>query len=262
VDSGATDNFIDPRLIKRLGLKSLRLDRSRKIWNIDGTTNRAGMITDYVDLNVQTGAQSDKMRFLVTDLGQEDLILGYPWLARFEPKFSWKESMIDTSHLPIIIQSLSWHQTTQSTIAEATINRIITEPLSDQEKDQIVQELEEECSSRWGIATQLAQDTGQYTKEVAIPEEYQRHAKVFNEEASNRFPPSRPWDHAIKLKPDTPKAIDCKIYPMTPAEDKGLKTFLADMLKRGYIHPSKSPYASSFFFIQKKDRKLRPVQDY
>jgi hypothetical protein len=262
VDSGATDNFIDPRLIKRLGLRSLKLDQSRKIWNIDRTTNRAGMITDYVDLNVQTGAQSDKMRFLVTDLGQEDLILGYPWLARFEPKFSWKESVIDTSHLPIIIRSLSWHQTTQSTIAKATINRIITEPLSDQEKDQIVQELEEECSSGRGIATQLAQDAGQYTKAVAIPEEYQRHVKVFNEEASNRFPPSRPWDHAIELKPDAPKAIDCKIYPMTPAEDEGLKKFLEEMLKRGYIQPSKSPYASSFFFIQKKDGKLRPVQDY
>jgi hypothetical protein len=64
------------------------------------------------------------------------------------------------------------------------------------------------------------------------------------------------------LKPDAPKAIDCKIYPMTPAEDEGLKTFLADMLKRGYIQPSKSPYASSFFFIRKKDGKLRPVQDY
>ncbi len=29
-----------------------------------------------------------------------------------------------------------------------------------------------------------------------------------------------------------------------------------------YIRPSKSPYASPFFFIKKKDGKLRPVQDY
>jgi hypothetical protein len=147
------------------------------------------MIMDYIDLNVQTRAQNNKMWFLITDLGQ-DLILGYPWLARFEPKFSWKESIIDTSHLPIIIQLLSWHQTTQSTIAETTINRIITEPLSDHEKDQIVQELEKEYSSGQGIATQLAQDAGQYTKTVAIPKEYQCHAKVFNEEVSNWFPPS------------------------------------------------------------------------
>ena len=28
------------------------------------------------------------------------------------------------------------------------------------------------------------------------------------------------------------------------------------------IRPSKSPYATTFFFIKKKNRKLRPVQDY
>jgi hypothetical protein len=49
---------------------------------------------------------------------------------------------------------------------------------------------------------------------------------------------------------------------MTPTEDKSLLKFLKDMQARGYIRPSKSPGASSFFFIRKKDGKLRPVQDY
>jgi hypothetical protein len=262
VDSGATDNFIDPRLIKRLGLRSLRLERPRKIWNIDGTNNRAGMISDYVDLNVQSGIKGTKMRFLVTDLGLEDLILGYPWLAYFEPKFSWKEGVIDTTHLPVIIRSLSWHQTTQTIVSNATVARIVTNELNDQDKDQIVQELEREYSSGRGMATQFAQDAQQYTQMVEVPSEYQRHAKVFDEEASNRFPPSRPWDHAIELKEDAPKAIDCKVYPITPTEDEALLKFLKDMQERGYIRPSKSPYASSFFFIRKKDGKLRPVQDY
>jgi hypothetical protein len=34
------------------------------------------------------------------------------------------------------------------------------------------------------------------------------------------------------------------------------------MTRRGYIRPSQSPFASPFFFIKKKDGKLRPVQDY
>jgi hypothetical protein len=92
------------------------------------------MIADYVDLNVQTGQKNAKMQFLVTDLGLEDLILGYPWLANFEPKFSWKDAVIDTSNLPIIIQSLSWYQTTQSTISNITVARIVTEPLSDKKR--------------------------------------------------------------------------------------------------------------------------------
>jgi hypothetical protein len=49
---------------------------------------------------------------------------------------------------------------------------------------------------------------------------------------------------------------------MTRDEDMALKKFLDEMVAKGYIHPSKSPYASPFFFVKKKDGKLRPVHDY
>ena len=66
----------------------------------------------------------------------------------------------------------------------------------------------------------------------------------------------------IEFKKGTPDAIDCKVYSMSRTEDEALKEFLEEQLTKGYICPSKSPYASSFFFITKKDGKLRPVQDY
>ena len=69
VDSGATDNFIHPKLLRRLGLGSQPLERPRKIWNIDGTTNKAGVLTHCVDLEVCTGERQEVMKFLVTDLG-------------------------------------------------------------------------------------------------------------------------------------------------------------------------------------------------
>ena len=102
VDSRATDNFIDPRTIKYYQLGTQKLAEPRKIWNINGTTNKAGMITDFVDLSIQANGEKAKMRFLVTNLGIEDAIFGYPCLARFEPDFGWKEGIIDEKHLPII----------------------------------------------------------------------------------------------------------------------------------------------------------------
>ena len=48
-----------------------------------------------------------------------------------------------------------------------------------------------------------------------IPKEYWDFWKVFSEEDANRFPPERPWDHAIDLTPDAPATIDCKVYPLT-----------------------------------------------
>src|SRR5260370_3520871 len=38
--------------------------------------------------------------------------------------------------------------------------------------------------------------------------------------------------------------------------------FVAKHLKRGMIRESWSPYAANFFFVKKKDGKLRPIQDY
>jgi hypothetical protein len=108
----------------------------------------------------------------------------------------------------------------------------------------------------------LAVATQQYTKKVEIPQEYQRFAKVFSEEESKRFPPCRACDHVIEFKPGAPDTIKCKIYPMTQVEDEALDLFIDKQLEKGYIRPSQSQYASSFFFIKKKDGKLQPVQDY
>ncbi len=258
VDSGATDNFIHPKFVRRLHMGTQKLERSMKIWNIDGSTNRAGQLTEYVDLLVKTGAREEKMRFLITDLGIEDVILGYPWLSTFKPQFSWKDGAIDTTLLPVVIKSLDWHTLVlRPTIRSTRIGRIVTE----EAKQRIIDILMEE-SQIGSIATDLAIKAEQYTEKVKVPEKYQRHHHIFSEEAAQRFPPKRPWDHAIDLKPDTPNVIDCKVYPLTQEEDKALVAFLEEQLKKGYIVPSISPYTSPFFFVKKKDGKLWPVQDY
>ena len=41
-----------------------------------------------------------------------------------------------------------------------------------------------------------------------------------------------------------------------------MNKFIDDNLAKGYIRPSKSLMASPFFFVDKKDGKLQPCQDY
>ena len=122
-----------------------------------------------------------------------------------------------------------------------------------------ITELDSAVSS---TSTQLAIAVQQYKIKATLPLEYSKYACLFDEEASHRNPPSRPWDHAIDFIKNAPPFLDCKIYPMTREEDIALKEFLAEQLKKGYIRPSMSPYASPFFFIHKKNSKLHPVQDY
>ena len=217
VDSGATDNFIHPAFAKWLGLTMTPLEKPKKIYNIDNTSNKAGSITHSLELKITTKGVEKVMRFLVTDIGNEDILLGYPWLATFEPKFGWKDAVIETQALPIIITST----------LPVNSRLVIAGLQTHEEKSEIAQELETTTTIR-GIATELAIQAGEGKKQVEIPAIYNRFKQLFSEEASQRFPPTHPWDHAIELKPDTPDAIPCKVYPMTPAEDKALEDFIRE----------------------------------
>src|SRR6185503_1668814 len=85
---------------------------------------------------------------------------------------------------------------------------------------------------------------------------------VFDEQTSHQQPKRRPWDHAIDLKKDFQPNAKCKVYPLSQPEQEELRKFLDESLEKGYIKKSQSPHASPFFFIKKKNGKLRPVQDY
>ena len=201
------------------------------------------------------------MKFLVTDLGGEDLILEYPWLSTFEPKFRWRDAAIDTSFLPIIIRSVDWRKSRiKPIIARIVKGRRV---LAKQQRRQkvIFQELKRESSLK-GISIELSREAGKFTQEVEVLREYQRHARIFDPVESKKLPPSQPWDHAITMKPDAPDTLDCKLYPLPPKDDDALRKWLKEEEDKGYIRPSISPIASLFFFLRKADGSPRPVQDY
>ena len=110
-------------------------------------------------------------------------------------------------------------------------------------------------------AMELAQKANAEATPTKIPDYLKPYASVFEKKVAERFPDQWPYDHAIELKADfVPK--DCKVYQLTPEEDRKLTEFLDENLKKGYICLSKSPMASPFFFVGKKDGNLRPCQDY
>ena len=88
-------------------------------------------------------------------------------------------------------------------------------------------EEEEEMDEEWEIArTNFAQDWAQEAnknkqeqgKNPTLPPEYEQHAHIFDKNAAKHFPPSRPEDHGIRLKPRAPSEINCKVYPLTKQE--------------------------------------------
>jgi hypothetical protein len=110
LDSGATENFLNIKYTGKLGLPVKRLTIERKLFNVDGTPNKAGSLKYYADLETCTGAKRTTLRFFLTDLGENQVILGYPWFATAQPRIDWAKGWIDYDQLPIVIKSDDAHQ--------------------------------------------------------------------------------------------------------------------------------------------------------
>ena len=85
--------------------------------------------------------------------------------------------------------------------------------------------------------------------------------EVFSEEASQKMPPSWPYNHPILLDESFVPKIG-KVYLLSTDKQKATNNFLEKNLQTRKIRPSSSPQASSFFYVGKKDSGLQPCQDY
>ena len=66
----------------------------RKIENTNGSPNAGGNLRYYTDLTVMTGEQSHPLHFYITDIGPDDLVLGYPWFKATNITPDWKNGTI------------------------------------------------------------------------------------------------------------------------------------------------------------------------
>ena len=105
VDSGATENFMNLNYAKYLHLPIKALKEPRKLFNVDRTLNKSGELCYYADLTTRTGKTNQTLRYFLTDLGENKVILGYPWFATTQPKIDWARGWIDHDQLPIVLRS-------------------------------------------------------------------------------------------------------------------------------------------------------------
>jgi hypothetical protein len=73
--------------------------------------------------------------------------------------------------------------------------------------------------------------------------------------------PDRDIEFAIELQPGT-APISKRPYRMPPTELEELKKQLQELLDKGFIRPSTSPWGCPASFVKKKDESLRLCIDY
>ncbi|KAL4030346.1 hypothetical protein IC575_008582 [Cucumis melo] len=111
----------------------------------------------------------------------------------------------------------------------------------------------------WGILASVV-DTREADVSLSSEPVVRDYPDVFPEELPG-LPPHREVEFAIELEPGT-VPISRAPYRMAPAELKELKVQLQDLLDKGFIRPSVSPWGAPVLFVKKKDGSMRLCIDY
>jgi hypothetical protein len=250
LDSGATGNIVSEEWVRRHSIRVERLNDERPLQCADGSIS---VIQSSVRLRMRIGNDQrhhqEDITFYVANIGLQDIILGTDWLIKHNPTINWQNYQVTFERCPSQCNQ-------DGTLCVKSQQQIKYDaPLHEKT------ELEDYDEPNWGteglrvyrlqnkteeinplkkasnVSQQLAQlQQAKPTKPLkeAVPSLYHEYLDVFRKDKADRFPTSKPWDHAIETKPGyVPK--DCKIYPLSPTEQSSLDEWIKEQLDKGYI---------------------------
>jgi len=223
----------------------------------------------------------------VTRLGKQKLILGYSWLRKHNPEIDWETREVKMSWCPLGCATCTTETRTKRRHAK-TATRILQhlragpflaicaidtedrleddgddDDLGDfddgdddplEEGDRILYtrfSASEDLRATSTVSQRLAEAHSRNSAagKDELPDWMRDFEDVFNRTQFDSLLECRVWDHAIELVPDS-KPANCKVYPISPLEQRELDAFIEEALGTGQIRPSKSPMASPVFFVK------------
>jgi len=90
LDSRAMGNFIDRDFVQTKDINTQSISRPIPVYNVDGSPNEAGQISEVVDVVLHYKTHSERMLLAVSSLRRQNMILGYTWLKNHNPEVNWQ----------------------------------------------------------------------------------------------------------------------------------------------------------------------------
>ena len=261
IDSGAGGTFLDEKFAKQNKIPLIKLTKSIPVFNVDETPNKNGQITWKIEESLIVQGRTRETTLFATSLGKERIILGYPWLAKENPDIDWRKRTLiwrnnQSQNIYALFQK-DGEDFEQETNAELVIS-FIQEELTDEAQETWMKTRMSHLQL-FGLKEEKAKEKP--VLEIVPTELHQFLTTVFSERELGRLLINQVHNHKIELKPDFEPKRGI-LYRIAPEDDQALKDFIKENEEKGYIRKSQSPQAAPFFFIPKKDRRQRPVQDY
>ncbi|XP_070017056.1 uncharacterized protein [Nicotiana sylvestris] len=188
------------------------------------------------------GGFETRVDLLLLDMVDFDVILGMDWLSLYHAILDCdaKTVTLDLPGLP----HLEWRGTpghsTRSVILYVKARRMV----------------EKGCLAYLAYVRDFSAVVS-YINSVPMVREF---PEVFPSDLSG-MPPNRDIDFCIDLALGT-QPISIPPYRMDPPDLKELKEQLQDLLEKGFIRPSISPWGAPVLFVKKKDGSMRICIDY
>ncbi|KAL0823918.1 hypothetical protein Bca101_047595 [Brassica carinata] len=235
IDSGATHNFVAPRVVHTAKL-SVTPNRNLQVLLGTGVAVEALGVCKEVAFSLQD--KFFKSDFVALELGNVDVVLGVQWLRTLG------KCMVDWE-----LQEWSFiHEGQKVTIR------------GDSSLHHAAMSLRSLTLSVFEDALELGVLSTAVSPPVpAIGDVLEQFSDVFT--VPTGLPPIRGREHAIHLQPGV-TAISVRPYRYPHASKEAMEVMVTEMLRSGIIRPSKSPFSNPVLLVSKKDKTWRFCVDY
>ncbi|XP_023805578.1 uncharacterized protein LOC111946457 [Oryzias latipes] len=222
IDSGAEQNLIDHSLVTRLSLPTESLPSPIRAAGLGG--QHLSVITHRTEpvLLITSGNHRELARFFVTQTPQNPIILGYSWLRHHNPQFDWVHRRI-----------VGWSEFCLANCLQSAVPPANSASVKSPEEIDLSN----------------------------VPSCYHDLHTVFSKVKAGALPPHRPYDCSITLLDGAPLPKS-RLFNLSGPEKAAMEVYIQEALSSGHIRPSSSPVGAGVFFVEKKDKTLRPCVDY
>ncbi|KAJ0695640.1 putative nucleotidyltransferase, Ribonuclease H [Helianthus annuus] len=239
-DTGVDYSFMSVEFKHMLGIESSRLDIPYSIELANGKLVKSGEVVKGCTLEL--GERRFSIDLLPIQLGSFDVVVGMDWLSKNKAEVICHKKII---RIPLVNdETLIVHGEKRDA------------PL------RIISCMKAQKCLRKGCVAFLAhvvdkKDEEPKLEDIPVVKEF---PDVFPEDLPG-LPPQRQVEFRIDLVPGA-SPVAKEPYRLAPSEMQELSTQLQELLDKGFIRPSFSPWGAPVLFVKKKDGTLRMCIDY
>jgi transposase InsO family protein len=268
LDSAASDQFVSTSWLQRNGV-TYATGTETPIVLADGHTATA---TGVVTLRLRVGALRDKVQCHVLDMPGFDIILGDDWLRsrRVHMDFGTKSAYVYKGQHRVVLRQQKQdlqlgggetsHKPHKPNKDPMLLSALQVKRLFRSSGRHLLVQVTTSTADRYRLAAMNQANADGLVPEANLQAILVEYKDVF-EELPDELPPVRNIAHVIPLEPGA-RPVYKPLYRLTQAEKAEVERQVADLLRKGYIEPSQSPWGAPVLFVPKKDGGLRMCIDY